>query len=55
MFLVLAIVLLASYFFTDAIPLWAWVLLIAANLWWILCEPIERFIDSYRHHEAPKH
>lgn len=54
MFLVVAIVLMASYFFTDAMPVWMWVLLIAASISWLVEEPVMRLVQTRHQQPSPK-
>jgi hypothetical protein len=43
-FIVVAMVLLGSYFFTDAMPIWIWVLLASGSICWMVQEPIDRLL-----------
>jgi hypothetical protein len=55
MFLVVAMVLLGAYFFTEAMPIWIWVLLVAGSIYWLVQEPTDRLLRSHQQrHSIPE-
>jgi hypothetical protein len=54
MFLVVAMVLLGAYFFTEAMPIWIWVLVISGSICWLVDEPTDRLLRSHQQRHSAR-